>query len=149
MYHHLLPAWLTRTLRSNVFCLLLPAETTRLYANRQEAPPSSSSSSSDRRGGEPTTAVTVSDCDKCTPRVTTEGCCCAAATRADSTLFCHDRSLFTAGRDTFTNRSEIHFSHFPSKSNTRHLIMAPFTLARGGFCGALQRLLFWHCSDVR
>lgn len=38
-YHHLFPAWLTRTLRSNVFCLLLPAETTACYANRQEAPP--------------------------------------------------------------------------------------------------------------
>lgn len=56
-YHHLFPAWLTRTLRSNVFCLLLPAETTACYANRQEAthPPSS------LRGGEPSTAVTVSD----------------------------------------------------------------------------------------
>lgn len=37
LYHHLFLAWLTRTRRSNVFCLLLPAETTALYANWQEA----------------------------------------------------------------------------------------------------------------
>ncbi|TMS21878.1 hypothetical protein E3U43_012143 [Larimichthys crocea] len=61
--------------------------------------------------GEPSTAVTVS------ASLTNARCespwRAAAATRADSTLCCKDGFLFTTGRDTFTNHSEIHFCHFP------------------------------------
>lgn len=105
-YHHLFPAWLTRTLRSNVFCLLLPAETTACYANRQEAPPPLLSSW--RRAKHCCYCQRLSD--KCMLRDTTDW---AAATGADSSLCWKDGSLFATARDTFTNHSEIHFSHFP------------------------------------
>lgn len=64
-YHRLPPAWLTRTLRSNVFCRLLPAETTACYANRREAnnpfPTPFSPPSRHLPGSEPSTAVSVSN----------------------------------------------------------------------------------------
>lgn len=86
LYYYLFLAWLTRTCRSNVFYLLLPAETTRLC--RQEAPVLS--------------FVEVSQ----VLLLLSDACCESpewAAARADSTLYWKDRSLFTTGPDTFTN----------------------------------------------
>lgn len=81
LYHHLFPAQLTRTHRSTVFCLLLPAEMTVLYANRQEA----------RWRRAKCRCYCQRHSDRCTLQVTREVCCWAAATRADSTLCYEDR----------------------------------------------------------
>lgn len=103
-----------------MFSVCLHLQRRQLSMQTDKVAPSPSSSS----GGEPRTAVTVSDSDKCTLRVTTEVCRWATAARADSTLCCKDRSLFTTGRDAFTNHSEIHFSHFPLSYTHAGLISA-------------------------
>lgn len=103
LYCRLFPAWLTRTRRSNVLWLHLPAEMTASHANRQEAAVLSS-------WREPNTALAVWQINSAKPpeRATAS----AEAGRADSTLCSKDGSLFTTGCDTFTKCSEIHFSHF-------------------------------------
>lgn len=106
LYYHLLAAWLTRTLRSNVFCLLLPAETTARYENRQEGPPPSFLSSWRQ-------AKHCCYCQRLWQMYTVRHHRWHAATGPDSSLCWKDRSVFTNGQITLTNHSEFHFSHFP------------------------------------
>lgn len=102
-YYHLFAAWLTRTLRSNVFCLLLPAEMTACYENRQEGPLPPLW----RR------AKHCCYCQRLWQMYTVRHHRWCAATGPDSSLCWKDRSVFTNGQITFTNHSQFHFSHFP------------------------------------
>ena len=93
-------------------------------------------------GGEPSTAVTVSgSSDRCTLRVAA-----LSYTELQELIqhFERDTSLFTSGRDTFTNHSGIHFS----ASKAVHVLFYHVHLAKEILYAGLF-VLSWHCSDVR
>ena len=98
-----------------IIIIMFPAVSSRTHGSNAFWPTANRKRPSSRRGGEPNTAITVSDglTDAGGESPETDRCCrCCRAARADSTLCREDGSSYTTGRDTFTNYSEIHFSHF-------------------------------------